>query len=228
MSNSDRREEYIRSLEEFKRLSNSYRYSKSPELRTAINKQSNHVQKLVRAAHAMKSMTIAPPPAVGGLVMHDLNPFDLIFKEYYGLDIIEHVIDCIDEAIGYIEANKDFTIELSKQFLNTNNDTINKPMTSSTTSAKESTKILGMTQEAFWPLLVAVIGATFYIGFRLGQAKFDSEKIDLYDSNQSYKQENYNLQKQLGAVQWREIQVKDSLIEARRQLKASHPINDSR
>lgn len=40
---------------------------------------------------------------------------------------------------------------------------------------------LGMNQEVFWPVILAVIGTAFGLGFYFGNNKFDREKIDYYN-----------------------------------------------
>jgi len=227
---SDNRTKYVKTLEEFRSLVISYRHSPSQEVRTAIVKISPIVRKIVAKAKAGRTITIASPPTVGGVIMRDLNPFDLIFNAPHGVDIIATVVDSIDEAIGTVENDEHFSIEpqMSSPLTQTHED---KAVTRITVT-KDVTKILGMSQEAFWPLVVAVIGAAFYIGLRMGQAKFDGEKIDLYNSNQSYKQENYSLLKQLGVEQSNETNLSDSLRHTKQKLQSilkdgtsSHPVS---
>jgi hypothetical protein len=218
----DKRQQYIAILEEFKNLVISYGRTRADTLRTAIVKKSSIVQKLVHKAQAGRTITIAPPPAVGGVIIRNANPFDLIFQDFYGVDIIGTVVDCIDEAIGRIEHDEGFSVE-PKPNKNPSQSTKND-LTTNVTITKEISKILGMPQEAFWPLLVAIVGASFYIGLRFGQAKFDGEKIDLYNSNLSYKAQNYNLLKQLGIKQRHERELKDSLNVAEDKLNAAHRI----
>ena len=53
-------------------------------------------------------MSIAPPPAIGGYVMNNVNPFDVIFYKPYGVDTNKSLSDMIEQAIGIIEADADF------------------------------------------------------------------------------------------------------------------------
>lgn len=46
-------------------------------------------------------------------------------------------------------------------------------------------RMLGLKQEVFWPLCVAMIAGSFILGFHLGGAKFDSDKIKMYESNKA-------------------------------------------
>jgi len=204
----DDSKKYLDALEEFKSLIIAFRHSPSREARSVIVKKLSFVRSIVARTKAGRTITIAPPPAVGGVILRDLDPFDLIFEDYHGVDIISVVLDCLDDAIGKIESGEYISVPVPDQQLKRPNM---KEVKSSHNSLKESVKILGMSQEAFWPLLAAIIGATFYLGFRLGQAKFDSEKIDLYNSNRSNQIDIELLQKSLGKEQYLNRLLNDSL-----------------
>lgn len=115
---------YIDILESFKKLLNEYNddyLNDNSELRTKINQEKYIVQKIVTRAGSMHLMSISPPPMVGGYVLQNLNPFDIIFDAPYGINVIYSIIDSIDEAIGSIKADKDFSIEtISKKVTKTN------------------------------------------------------------------------------------------------------------
>jgi len=213
----DKRKQYINNLTEFKLLIQEYGWNPSPNVRTAIVKSSSLVQKLVSTAKAGRTITITPPPAVGGYIIHDANPFDLIFQNLPGVDVIGTIVDCIDEAIGNIEGNEHFSIDpkpLTQPSVANKEDLVTR-----VTVTKEVSKILGMSQEAFWPLIVTIIGAAFYLGHLVGQTKFDQEKIDLYNSNQTLNWQNQALDKQLGKVQYDNRKLSDSLKESQEQAK---------
>lgn len=112
------KKESIKKLEDFKVLLNTYRkldYN-SPHIqlvRTEINKAKPLVQNLVYKAGTNKRFDIAPPPAVGGFIMRNVNPFDNIFDPPYGISLISMILDSIDEAIGVIESTDNFTYEIS-------------------------------------------------------------------------------------------------------------------
>jgi nucleotide-binding universal stress UspA family protein len=102
----------IKKLEEFKKAvldwEQSYKdEARRTELRTYININKKWVQREVVEAGCMQRLTIAPPPAVGGLIMRDVNPFDVIFDGPYGLSVIDNVVDMIEQAIGVLIALPD-------------------------------------------------------------------------------------------------------------------------
>lgn len=110
------REEIIKKLEAFKELLNTwqildYDSPHIPTVRTQINKNKAFVQKVVTATGRLKLFDIGPPPAVGGFLMRNVNPFDVIFDPPYRLDTISPILDSIDEAIGIIESDEDFSLQ---------------------------------------------------------------------------------------------------------------------
>ena len=48
-------------------------------------------------------MTIAPPPAVGGLLLRDVDPFSMMFDAPYGRSVIPTLCDMLDAAIGAVQ-----------------------------------------------------------------------------------------------------------------------------
>ncbi|NOR44002.1 MAG: hypothetical protein GQ534_00315, partial [Candidatus Delongbacteria bacterium] len=79
--------------------------------RKYINKNVKFVEKLVYKAGTAKRCSIAPPPAIGGIVAHNINPFDCIFTPPYEMNLIPTIIDIIDGTIGVIESDESFSIE---------------------------------------------------------------------------------------------------------------------
>jgi predicted nucleotide-binding protein len=110
------KEKYVQALEEFKSLlkkfnASSYNDSSWDELRTTINQKRHLVEKLVKRTGAGKLMSISPPPMVGGFVLNNLNPFDLIFNAPYGVNVTYSIIDNIDHALGVITSDENFNLE---------------------------------------------------------------------------------------------------------------------
>jgi len=97
----------IQSLEQFAELIADWEKTKSDDERHAINKLKRAVERDVIEAGCMKTMTISPPPAVGGLLMRNINPFDHIFENIYLRSLNPVVKDMLSEAIGVLEAERD-------------------------------------------------------------------------------------------------------------------------
>ena len=101
------RDEKLAKLEAFKNLvarwENSYQDPHlQADLRSAINHEKNWVRQEVIAAHLFKTLTISPPPAVGGLVMNRVDAFTMLFEAPYGLSLASCVMDMVDETIGVL------------------------------------------------------------------------------------------------------------------------------
>lgn len=77
-----------------------YRQSRSPEARTFLNENVNAVKREVVEAGCFKTVTMAPPPAVGGMMVKNADPFDFMFTSIYGLDVISLLVDVLDQTIG--------------------------------------------------------------------------------------------------------------------------------
>ena len=109
------KEDCLTKLTEFKDLLVSLDYVSSIEqmtsIRSEINKKKHITMKIMSKAHTLKTVTIGPPPAVGGMIMKNLNPLDIIFDPPYGRSIIPSLIDMLDETIGAIEEDDNFFLE---------------------------------------------------------------------------------------------------------------------
>jgi len=82
------------------------------EMRSYINQHLPSVKKIVAVAGCGKVMTISPPPAVGGMIMQNVNPFDIIFNPPYLMNIVPTVLDIIDQTVGVLKTNPQFDKKL--------------------------------------------------------------------------------------------------------------------
>lgn len=111
------REEIIHFLKEYKRTLlefDNHACRDYDSARTYLVQNRPSLQKILIECHVLKRMSIAPPPVVGGYVMQNVNPLDIMFEPPYGLDIIRIVADVIDEAIGVVNSDDTFRIEKIK------------------------------------------------------------------------------------------------------------------
>nr|WP_299385468.1 nucleotide-binding protein [Allomuricauda sp.] len=114
------KEKIIEELEEFKNAINTW-YSvqmtnaESKELRSKINRKKTFVEKTINRTGAVKRFDWYPPPAVGGFIMKGVNPFDVFFDPPYGVDIAAMITDSIDQAIGVIESQENFSIDVKEK-----------------------------------------------------------------------------------------------------------------
>jgi predicted nucleotide-binding protein len=73
------------------------------ELRSWINQNVQKVRQLVATAGCARTITVSPPPAIGGLIVRNIDPFESIFQPPYGVSTVPLVSDIIDQTIGVIE-----------------------------------------------------------------------------------------------------------------------------
>ena len=99
-------DERIENLHSFLGLLDDWTSSNSSESRAAINRTKRSVQREVVEAGCLRVISIAPPPAVGGMIMQDVNPFDMIFEQVYLRSFIPYVRDMVNETIGVLEGWK--------------------------------------------------------------------------------------------------------------------------
>lgn len=108
------KDEIIKKLEEFQQLLFSWEQHYSLQTRSSINKNIPFVQKILHLTGTHRTITVAPPPMVGGLIMKNVDPFTCIYDPPYGLSVIDVISDSIDEAIGVIDGDKDFVQKFNR------------------------------------------------------------------------------------------------------------------
>ncbi len=72
------------------------------EHRSYLNKNLIAVRTAVREARTSGSVTIMPP-ALGGVVMPNMDPFANLFTDFYGLSLAPTALESIEQAIGVYE-----------------------------------------------------------------------------------------------------------------------------
>jgi hypothetical protein len=73
-------------------------------LRAEINKETHWVRQQIIEARCFQRITIGPPPAIGGLVANNIDPFGSMFNAPYGANLFDHIVDMINRAIGVISS----------------------------------------------------------------------------------------------------------------------------
>lgn len=102
-------ERIIKELETFRGLIVSWSKSSGTDrqqFRSQINRRIDRVREIVILAGCMETLTIGPPPAIGGYVMQNIDPFRYIFEDVWGRSLNSKVFDMIDQTIGIIESGK--------------------------------------------------------------------------------------------------------------------------
>ena len=106
MTNStvSRLEEFKAKLMDWSRLRDPDRRAR---LRTFLNQNIQSVRREIIEAGCYSTVTIGPPPAIGGLIMRDQDPFALLFNPPYRMNYVPQVVDMIDQAIGVLNERHD-------------------------------------------------------------------------------------------------------------------------
>jgi predicted nucleotide-binding protein len=101
----------VQTLEEYKAALTLYSrgvddLEDGTSVRSYINRNTPAVRSLVRRCGCSKRITISPPPAIGGMIMQNVDPFESVFQRPYGMGMTTTIADMIDESIGVIEAGE--------------------------------------------------------------------------------------------------------------------------
>ena len=75
-------------------------------LRKTINEMAPTAQALVKEARCNKVITLTPPPMIGGPVIQNADPFDMIFENYFSMSLIPTVRDMTQQAIGVFRSGR--------------------------------------------------------------------------------------------------------------------------
>jgi predicted nucleotide-binding protein len=102
--------EILGELREFRKLLDRWWKGKTNaerlQVRPDINRHLHRAREIVQLAGCHQMFTIGPPPAVGGMILSGVDPFDRIFEDVYGHYLVNNVFDMIDQAIGVIESGQ--------------------------------------------------------------------------------------------------------------------------
>ncbi len=93
-------EEKIALLSEFRAKLIEWNESHDAKLREWLNQNVRGIRRWVVEARCFRTFTIAPPPAIGGLVMQDIDLFGMMFERIYTMNPTRHICDMIDMTIG--------------------------------------------------------------------------------------------------------------------------------
>lgn len=103
-------ESTIARLFEFKSAMKEWEFSldskRKSELRTFLNENKIAVKREVAEAGCYLKLEISPPPVIGGHIMRDVDPFDMMFNAPYNLSMVQTIADMIDQTIGVLKAGK--------------------------------------------------------------------------------------------------------------------------
>lgn len=108
-------ESRIDNLNTFLALVDEWTTTHSAECRAKINRSKRSIEREVVEAGCMQTITISPPPAIGGMIMQNVNPFDMIFDQVYLRSLNSYVKDMINQTIGVLEDRKNNPPKISSE-----------------------------------------------------------------------------------------------------------------
>jgi hypothetical protein len=92
----------IERIEAFRDALKMYQKNQDGFSRTFLNQNLRAVRREVLEAGCMKTFTISPPPAVGGMVMQNVDPFYVMYDAPWGRSLNPTLFDMLDETIGVL------------------------------------------------------------------------------------------------------------------------------
>lgn len=93
----------IERLRQFVSHLDEYHDTRSAESRRYLNENATAVRREILEAGCLQTLTISPPPMIGGLVMQHVDPFDMMFSAPYGMNLHPPIKDMIERAIGVLK-----------------------------------------------------------------------------------------------------------------------------
>lgn len=97
-------EDAIHCLVEYRSLLEQFDINHDKDIRREISRRNGNVEHILSMSGRSFTMTLTPPPAVGGLILRNVNPFGVIFDHMYGSIVRRNMIDMINTCIGDIES----------------------------------------------------------------------------------------------------------------------------
>lgn len=93
----------IERLRQFSEHLAEYHDTASAGSRRYLNENAHSVRREVLEAGCLQKFTISPPPAIGGLVMQNVDAFDMMFNDAWGMSLNPPLRDMIDKTIGALK-----------------------------------------------------------------------------------------------------------------------------
>jgi len=107
MRGKETADEKISRLLQFQEQLTEWGKSRSKEARRYLNQNARAVKRDLIETGCFRTYTIAPPPAVGGLVMRNVDPIDMMFDPPYLMSFNTKISDMIDQAVAALREGPD-------------------------------------------------------------------------------------------------------------------------
>ena len=96
-------EEKVARLTAFREALREWDRKSDVKTREYLNQNVRAVRRIVVDVGCLRTVTISPPPAVGGLLLRDADPFAMMFDAPYGRSMTNILCDMLDAAIGAVQ-----------------------------------------------------------------------------------------------------------------------------
>lgn len=71
-------------------------------LRKSLNELAPMARAIIKETRCYKLISASPPPAIGGPALQNVDPIDMLFKDYYGMSFIPTIRDMTQQAVGVL------------------------------------------------------------------------------------------------------------------------------
>jgi hypothetical protein len=95
-------EDKITRVTEFRQKLLEWNKNHDQTSRAWLNQNKSAVRQIVLEVGCLRTITISPPPMVGGLIMQNVDMFDMLFESPYRMNLAPRIYDMLDAAIGVL------------------------------------------------------------------------------------------------------------------------------
>lgn len=138
---------------------------KDGALRVRINRGIPRARDILARAGALKSVSLSPPPAIGGMIVRNADPFEFILQDYFGMSMAPMVSDMIEQAIGILDSpeyRRDAE-HVNKRKPKRSKEPISVPLPDKVTLSW----LVRHVPIKFWLWLIGIVTAAFGVGVKL-------------------------------------------------------------
>ncbi len=143
-------------------------------LRKSLNEMAPMARALIREARCHKLISASPPPAIGGPVLQNVDPFDMLFENYFGISFILTIRDMTQQAVGVLRSGR---LEEVKEEPEKKEAVVYKEL-----AAPEKVTLIWLVHHVpvkLWLLAGGILFATFTLGIKASTWAFVKEIFSL-------------------------------------------------
>jgi hypothetical protein len=107
MANKESVDQKIERLLDFQRQLERWEDEGTADARRFLNQNMRAVKRDLIESGCFRTYTIAPPPAVGGMIMRNVDPIEMMFDPPYLMSFVPKINDMIDQAVVALREEPD-------------------------------------------------------------------------------------------------------------------------